>query len=287
MSSSSRPVAATLRLYRAMANAFPYEFKNAYREEMLQVTEDVVEPIWQRHGAFGLLRLLGDVTVRVVVEHLASVWRDVRYGARVLAKSPGFTAAALISLTLGISIATCADSEMNGMILRKLPAVANPDELVGAQAPISYPNYQRFRELRNSFSSTLAYIAPTPFGVSFGGRTERAWGHLVTPDYFSTLGVRPTLGRVFDRQDEKLGEQPVVVISYRFWQGVMGGDTDVVGKTLRVNGHSSTIVGVGPKDFLGASPALFVADLWMPLSSGEVVAPELAGNALGRRDLTM
>jgi len=196
-----------------MANAFPYEFKNAYGDDMLQVTEDAIEPIWRHDGVLGLLRLLIDVAIRVVVEHVTSLWQDVRYGARLLAKSPGFTAVALISLMLGIAIATCADSEMNGMILRNLPAVANPDELVGAQAPISYSNYKHYSELNDTFSSTLAYMAPVPFGILFGGRTERAWGHLVTPSYFSTLGVRPMLGRTFDQEDGKLGGQPVVIIS--------------------------------------------------------------------------
>jgi predicted permease len=287
MSDSRRPVAATLRLYRAMAGAFPYEFKSAYGNEILQLTEDIVEPIWRRHGALGLLRLLGDVAIRVVIEHLALFWHDIRYGMRMLTRSPGFTAVALISLALGICIATCADSEMNGIILRNLPTVTNPNQLIGTQTPVSYPNYRRYRELHEIFSSTLAYVAPVPFSVSFSGRTERTWGHLVTPSYFSTLGVRPMLGRTFDRQDEKFGEQPVLMISYRFWQGAMGGDPSVIGKTLRVNGHPSMIVGVGPKDFLGASPALFVADLWMPLSSGELVAPELADNALERYDLNM
>jgi hypothetical protein len=85
-----------------MADAFPYDFKNAYAEEMLQVTEDAVEHIWRRHGPLGVLRLPGDVAIRVAVEHVALLWRDIRYGMRILARSPGFTAVALISLTLRI-----------------------------------------------------------------------------------------------------------------------------------------------------------------------------------------
>ena len=232
-SALDRPVAVTLRLYRAMADAFPYDFKNAYAEEMLQVTEDAVERIWRRYGALGLLRLLGDVAIRVSVKHLALLWRDIRYGLRILARSPGFTAVALISLTLGICIATCADSEMNGMILRNLPAVSHPDELVGLQTPSSYPNYKRYRELHDVFSSTLAYVAAVPLEVSFRARSHRTWGHLVTSSYFATLGVRPALGRVFDQQEEKTDQQSTVLISYRFWQGVLGGEPGIVGQTLR------------------------------------------------------
>jgi len=67
------------------------------------------------------------------------------------------------------------------------------------------------------FSATFAYVAPVPFGVALGGHTERTWGHLVTPSYFTTLGVRPSLGRLFDSQDEHPGQAPNVVISHRFW----------------------------------------------------------------------
>ena len=98
------------------------------------------------------------------LEYLAELRQDIRYGLRMLAGSPGFTAVALVSLSLGICIATCAYSEMNGL-LRDLPGVPNPDELVALQTPASYPNYKRYRELSDLFSSTFAYVAPVPFGV--------------------------------------------------------------------------------------------------------------------------
>src|SRR5215471_709003 len=280
----NRSVAISLRLYRALARAFPYEFKNAYGAELVQLTEDAIEPIWRRHGVLGLVWLLADIALRIPAEHLAELRQDIRYGLRMLARSPGFTAVALISLSLGICIATCAYSEMNGL-LRDLPGVPNPSQLVALRAPSSYPNYKRYRELNDLFSATFAYIAPVPFGFSLAGHTERTWGHLVTPSYFSTLGVRPAQGRFFDSEQEQ--QQPVVVISYRFWQERLGSDPSVIGKSLRINGYLATVIGVGPKEFLGASPSLFVADLWLPLSVDALLAPELAGNALERRDLTM
>lgn len=239
-----------------------------------------------RHGVPRSVRLLANTGIRAFIEHMVLLCEDVRYGLRLLALSPGFTAVALISLSLGICIATCADSEMNGIILRNIPAITNPDQLVGTQTPVSYPYYKGYRKL-NLFSSTLAYAAPVPLDVSLDGRNERTWAHLVTPSYFSTLGVHPILGRVFDRQEEKPRQQPTVVISYRFWRAALGGDAGVVGRTLRVNGQPATIIGVGPRDFLGASPAFYVADLWMPLSAAERVAPELAGDALEKRELKM
>jgi predicted permease len=284
--SSKRPVEIGLRLYRALANAFPDEFKNAYGDGLLHVTEDAIEPIWRRHGVAGLMRLLLDIAIRVPAEHLAELRHDIRYGLRMLAGSPGFTAVALVSLSMGICIATCAYSEMNGL-LRDLPAVRNPGELVALQTPASYPQYKRYRELGDLFDSTFAYVAPVPFGVSSGGRTERTWGHLVAPSYFSTLGVHPQLGRFFDTAADQPGQAPAVAISYRFWQEHLGGDPSIIGKSLRVNGYPCTVIGVGPKEFLGASPSLFVADLWLPLSVDARLAPELADNALERRDLTM
>ncbi|MGA7416285.1 MAG: ABC transporter permease [Bryobacteraceae bacterium] len=231
----------------------------------------------------GLYRILDGA--RTPAEYLSELRQDIRYGFRMLAGSPGFTAVAVISLSLGIAVITCAYSEVNGLILRDVPGLPNPDELVALATPISYPQYKRYRERSDLFSSTMAYVAPVPFGVSLDGRTERVWGHLVTPSYFNTLGVHPVVGRFFDRQQEE--QSTDVVVSYRFWQEHLSADPGAIGRTLRVNGQARTIIGVGPRDFLGASPGLFVADLWLPASSNAGGVPELADNALERRDLTM
>ncbi|MBI1786269.1 MAG: ABC transporter permease [Acidobacteria bacterium] len=276
------PVAISLRLYRSLARAFPQEFRNAYGGELVQATEDSIDSIWRRYGRFGLARLLTDIAFRIPAEHLAELGQDVRYGLRMLAGSPGFTAVALVSISLGICAGTSAFSFMNGTILRNVPGVRKPAELVALRAPASYPHYKRYRERSDLFSSTLAY-APVPFAVSFDGRTERTWGHLVTPSYFSTLGVRPALGRAFDDEEERPGRELNAVASYRYWQDHLGSDPSVIGKILRINGRPCTLIGVGPKEFMGASPLIFAADLWLPLSDDARVAPELAGNALERR----
>jgi predicted permease len=272
-------------LYRKTASAFPHEFQNVYGEELQQVSEEAIEPIWRRYGVLGLARLLLDVAIRVTVEHWAELRQDARYGLRALAASPGFTAVALLSLSLGICIASCAFSEMNGMALRSLPGVQNPGELVALQSPASYPSYRRLRDQSNLFSASMAYAAPVPFAVSIRQNTERIWGHLVSATYFSTLGVRPALGAFF-RADQET-QAPTIVVSYRFWQDRLGGDPEVVGKTVRINDHPATVIGVAPNDFLGASPLLFRADIWMPVTVGAGVVPELADNALERRDLAM
>jgi predicted permease len=234
------------------------------------------------------VRLYGtllNAAIRIPGGYLSEWRQDVRYGFRMLASSPGFTAVAVISLSLGIAVITCAYSEINGLILRDVPGVLNPQELVALAAPISYPQYKRYCERSDLFSSKLAYVAPVPFGVSLDTRTERVWGHLVTSSYFRTLGVHPVVGRFFEGQQEK--ESTDAVVSYRFWQEYLGSNAAVIGTTLRVNGQARVIIGVGPKDFLGASPGLFVADVWLPVSENLGGVPELANNALERRDLAM
>lgn len=279
-----KPVALGLRAYRRLARAFPQEFTNVYGDELLDTTESAVEPIWKRHGLWGLCRLLGDFAFRAGLEHVSELRQDVQYGIRSLVRSPGFSIVALISLTLGIAIATCAFSEMNGMALRSLPVVQDPGALVAIQAPTSYPAYKRFGDQPDLFVSTMAYAAPVPFGVSVtNGSTERSWGHLVSPTYFSTLGVHPAAGSLFDGGNDA----HQVVISYRFWRDHLGKEAAAIGRTVRINGHPCLITGVAPDDFLGASPLLFPADLWMPVATAKDLTPELADNALERRDHSM
>jgi hypothetical protein len=283
VSAPAAPVAVGLRVYRGLANAFPQEFQNAYGPELLETGSDAIEPVWRRYGALGVARLLLDIAVHVPIEYAAECVTDVRYAFRRLIGSPGFTAVALLSLALGICIVTCAFSEMDGMVLRDIPAVESPRELVALQAPASFPDYRRYRARDHLFSSTLAYIAAVPFAVTLGEHSGREWGQLATPSYFATLGVRPAMGRFPD------GERPggtvvPVVVSYRFWKERLSSDPAAIGRKLRVNSQPATIVAVGPQEFLGASPVLFAADLWLPLSVGESVAPELADNSLERRE---
>jgi predicted permease len=270
------------RLFRLLARALPESFRNAYGTELLTTGGDAIEG----YSAPGLFRILLDLAIRIPAEHASELRRDIRYGLRVLARSPGFTSVALISLALATAIGTTAYTEMNALVLRDVPGVPNPEELVALQLPTSYPNYRRYRELNDLFSSTLAYVAPVPFGVMLAGRTERVWGHLVTPSYFSMLGIHPGMGRFGPEYDEP-GQAPAAVVSDRFWRDHLGADPLIIGKALRVNGNPCTVIGIGPADFLGASPALFGADLWLPLSAGAAIAPELSGNPLERHDLKM
>ncbi len=283
---TERPVQLGMQAYRAIAGAFPGVFNGNYGGEMLQAAEDTIGPVWRQQGVIGLARLLLDAAIRVPFEYLAELGQNLRYGLRTLRGSPGFTWVALISLMLGICVATCAYSEMNGL-LRDVPGVSHADQLVALHTPVSYPTYEQYGELHDIFSGSFAYVAPVPFGMTAGGRTERTWGHLVTASYFTTLGAHPRFGRFFEAADEQPGRAPTVVVSYRLWEDRLGSDPSIVGKTLDINGYAATVIGVGPKEFRGASPAMFPADLWLPVSVDGRLAPELAGNALERRDLAM
>lgn len=218
--------------------------------------------------------------------YFADFGQDITRSVRALVVSPGFTTVALLSLSMGICIAACAFSEMNGIVLRNLPVVSKPDELVALELPVTYPEFKRYRERSDLFVAATAYIAPVPFTVSFAGHKERIWGHLVSGSYFSTLGIAPAMGRLFGVAEEEAGTTPEVVLSFRFWKEQLG-SAAVVGKTLQVNGSPCTIIGIGPKDFLGASPALYVADLWVPVTVGSQFAPELKNDALNRNDLAL
>jgi predicted permease len=274
-----RPVAWSLRLFRALASAYPHEFRNIYGDEMVQMAEDAADPVWRRHGLRGLLRLLADVALRIPVEYATEFRQDLIYSARMLRASPGFTVVALVSLTLGIGVATAAFSDMNGFVLRDVPAVARPGELVAVKSPISYEAFRRYRDHPDLFTGAMTYLAPVAVGLSTGGRAERTWANAVSVSYFDVLGVRPLAGRFFERDD-----RAAIVISHRLWKDRFGGDPSAIGRSFRLNGHPWVLVGIAPEDFRGASPMVYGADLWLPLSADPAIVPELGGDILESRD---
>jgi predicted permease len=265
--------APALRVHDSMARLFPEEFRDSFGEDMNQTAKDAIHDI-------GAARLLSDTAFRVVAEHAAQFGRDVKYSLRTLAGSPGFTAVALISLSLGICIATCGFSEMNGMVLRDLPGAVRPQQLVGVPLPVSYPAWRRFHARQDLFSDSAAYISAVPFGVALNGHTERVWGHLVTPTYFSTFGVTPAIGRFFTADPNSR----VAVLSHRFWKEHFAAYPTIAGRTIRINGQPVTIVGVAAPDFLGAMP-MTPADLFLPLPPDPSIEPALTAAALERSDL--
>jgi len=203
---------------------------------------------------------------------MQTLWQDLRYGLRMLRRSPGFTAVAALSLALGIGANTAIFSVVNAALLRPLP-VKEPDRLVGLYRKIpqdrnhnrfSYPNYLDTRDRNQSFSGLAAYYF-TPLNLSGGGQTERLWGKVVSGNYFSTLGVEFTKGRAFlPDEDRTPGAHPVAVVSHGLWQRRFGGDPNLIGNTVTLNGQGFTIVGVAPASFRGTEVGM-APDVWVPM----------------------
>src|SRR5689334_21297205 len=268
------------RIYRQLAKAFPHEFKLAYGAGVLQLGDDIVEHIASRHGSLGLIPLLADIAIRVPIEYLSEMQRDMRYAVRALIKSPGFALVGIISMGVGIGLTTVVYNSKWQFIYRDLPAAANAQRLVMAQRPVSYYYIEQYRSQQNLFSGVAALKLGVPFNVTLSNdssaKPQRIFGQLVSPDYFSVLGVPAERGRVLSPDFEKPGGAPVVVISDRFWRNQLSASPDAVGQTIRLNGESVTIVGITPPHFHGAV-AISPAELFVPVTAPAAVAPELAG----------
>ncbi|MGA3095857.1 MAG: ADOP family duplicated permease [Bryobacteraceae bacterium] len=276
-----------LSLYRRLANAYPHEFRMVYGEDLDRLGEDAVPEAWGRYGLFGLVRLLADIALRLPAEYLDEIRQDVTYALRVLAKAPGFTSVAVLSLAVGIGMCSAVLSECRA-IVGPAPGLRDPATLATfIWTTVSYPYFERYRDARQTVTAAAAVLGPVPFAVAFPGdkgkQAERVSGHLVSPEYFTTLGVTPAAGRVFGPETEKPGMAPVVVVSDRFWRTRLGSDPHAVGRGLRLNGSMATIVGIGPRNFLGIWPQS-PADLFVPVTCGVSLAPELSGEPLHRSD---
>jgi putative ABC transport system permease protein len=210
---------------------------------------------------------------------MQNLWKDITFGLRMLGKSPGFTAIAVITLALGIGANTAIFSLMNQILLRELP-IKNPDQLEILRAPgpssghistdgdstesFSYPMYKGLRDTNAVFSGILARYGFAA-SVSNRGQTNRATGEVVTGNYFDVLGVQPAIGRVFSQDDDRVpGAQPVVVLSHSYWTHHFGGDPSVLNKVLLINNVEMTVVGVSQAGFSGVQVGK-TPDLYVPM----------------------
>src|SRR5215467_8752887 len=216
-----------------------------------------------------------------------TIWQDLRYGLRMLFKYKGFTVTAVFSLALGIGANTAIFSVRDALLLKELP-VRNPEQLIalnyvhdGERDNFSYPVFERLRIVLPT--STFANVAAVrqmwqsnvtingPSGSSDGGDVLTG---LISGNYFSTLGVNAVTGRVLTVDDDRVpGGHPVTVISYDYWKRRLGLASDVVGRTLKQNGVTYTIVGVTPPGFFGdwiGRPT----DLWIPIAMAPHVNAE-------------
>jgi putative ABC transport system permease protein len=204
---------------------------------------------------------------------VGTFFQDLRFAARMLRKSPGFTAVSVLSLALGIGATIAIFSVIYALALRKLP-VERPEELVELDRGTglglnghSYAEWKVFRDRQNIFSSVLAYnYSDARFVIADSNGQEEVYGGYVSGDYFSTLGVSAISGRVLQSSDDLPGAPPVCVISNRLWRQRYDESTSVLGRAIRVNGNEFAIVGVAPKSFFGVETD-GILEIFMPLEA--------------------
>jgi len=216
---------------------------------------------------------------------MATLIQDLKYGIRMLRKSPGFTVVAVVTLALGIGANTAIFSLVNTVLLRPLP-FPQPQQLVkvwthftGIGLPndqnwASAPEFRDIDELNHSFSG-LAAIGEGGFNISGQGMPERVEGFVVSPSFFSVLGVQPALGRVFLPEEGQPGKNNVVLLSHGLWERRFGSERGIVGKTLIVNNQAAVVVGVLPSGFDYPDHS----DMWAPLAFAAAdLRPDNRGN---------
>ncbi|MBI3665166.1 MAG: ABC transporter permease, partial [Acidobacteria bacterium] len=202
--------------------------------------------------------------------------QDLRHGIRMLLKNPGFTALAVSTLALGIGANTAIFSVVNAVLLRPLPYL-EPGRLMmvyaiypptgwlgGGKGPFFDPDFTEYRTQNRVFASLAAFTTP-PFNLSgAGAEPERVPGAAATADFFAALGARPALGRTFTEEEDRPGRTRVVLLSDRLWRSRFSADPAVIGRTVRLDGESFTVIGVMPAGFEFPN----AAELWAPLTIG-------------------
>ncbi len=227
--------------------------------------------------------------------------KDVRFGLRTLRKRPGFTTVAVLTLAFGLTVNAVVFLAVNDLFLRPLPAT-HPEQLVvitqklpnyEMSAPVSYLDFVDFRrsaeggdprhaEMAGTFSGVMAYIQ-TPVHLSRSGEvTERTFVHWVSDNYFAVLGVRPLHGRLFlPGEGRKPGADPVIVLTYDAWRTRFAADPGIIGQAVKLNGMSSTVVGVTPPEFVGAAWGTALSGFVPATMLGEMM-PAQGGLLIGR-----
>jgi macrolide transport system ATP-binding/permease protein len=224
---------------------------------------------------------------------MRALWQDLRYAARVLLKSPGFTAVAVVTLALGIGANTAVFSLANALLLRPPEGVSRPEEIVmlgrtlaGSDfGTFSYPDYADCRDQSASFVNLAAY-REEDLDLTTGGSAELLSGMLVSGNYFKTLGVGARLGRTLSTEDDgSPGSNPVAVISDAAWRSRFGSDPNVVGRVITLNNYPFTVVGVAQKGFAGTGVGS-ATDIWLPLSMYSQAVPLFYEKRLEARQIS-
>ncbi|MCC7131282.1 MAG: ABC transporter permease, partial [Gemmatimonadales bacterium] len=210
---------------------------------------------------------------------MGSFWHDVRFALRSFAREPGLTLVAVLSLGLGIGASATVFTWLQGMVLDPLPAVPEWERLVvadtkspeGGTWSVSWPDFHDWRESAGTVDLTAWQMMQV--GIRDGsGSTERAWGMLISGNYFEDLRVGATIGRLL-RMDDERNRTPVAVLGHGYWQRRFASDSGVVGRTIALNGAAYTIVGVAAPRFggtyIGLNLNLYVPFTTLPLLTAD------------------
>lgn len=228
---------------------------------------------------------------------LADFAGDVRYGLRAIRRSPGFAVAVALTLGIGVGVNGIVFGFVNSMLFRSLP-VADANRLVGVFTSdtktgqpglLAYSDYVDFRDRSGAFAGLagttgvpLNLTAALPNGTA--AAADMVWGEMVTENYFTVLGMRPVLGRLFTASDAPQGANPFAVLSYASWQQRFHGDSSVVGRVVRLNGMEFTITGVAAEGYRGLRTFGFWPEIFVPVGMHDVILPGSRGPLQGRGD---
>jgi predicted permease len=244
---------------------------------------------------------------------LEQLWQDVRFGLRMLLKSPAFTAVAVLTLAFGIGANTAIFSLIDAVMLRSLP-VENPAQLVvlkwsarkspnvhgmmsSGDCPVdmtqrvaenptgcsfSEPMFRQIAQA-NIFSGTAAFAGTGRLDLTGNGPASLISGQLVSGEFFHTMGLKAAVGRLLDASDDTLAAAPVAVLNYGYWQSAFGGSREMIGRTIELNAVPFTIVGVAEQRFTGITPGSDY-DVWVPLSNQQRINPLKGMDPLGGQD---
>ena len=235
---------------------------------------DLAQAAAQRRfgNVLGLKEACRELWTLNAVERLA---QDLRYGARMLRRSPGFTAVVVLIIALGVGANTAVFSVLNSLVFRSLP-VAEPGRLVYFRNPsFSYPIFQELKTRGTVFSSVFAWDNDR-LNVAWNGESAPTQVLIVSGDFHSGLGVQAAIGRTIQVTDDDVGASPVAVLSDRFWRRRFEGNPAAVGKSIRIEGLPFTVVGVTPSDFFGVAAAAD-PEITIPLTAIVRLRPQSAG----------
>jgi len=208
--------------------------------------------------------------------------QDLRYGLRMLAKAPGFTAVAVLTLAIGIGGNATVFSWIRTVLLNPLPGISHADQFIAVETVMpsgeyhtsSYPDYKDYRDRNSVFSGLVGFeLASVDMSLRNDAPPERVWGIIATENYFDVLGVQPAMGRTFHPvQKQGLNSDPYIVLGHGLWVRRFGSDPKVLGRTVHLNGHPFTVIGVAPQNFYGTIVGIN-AEYFVPMMMQPQVLP--------------